>query len=194
MNIVENTLQNTLAKAIAKTAIAKTAVAKIIVRPVLLLALLALPVGFAQQLYLGATLGTPLESEIEDLTDSFELGAQLGFDFLPGFGVRASAEGNPFNSGLKLGSGDAIFRFYLPLSPNSVYAGVGADAFFNSQPTSVDDLGDANLVAHALAGLEFRLGHFGLFAEALPSYILGEDFSNRNAYYLRARSGVNFHF
>jgi hypothetical protein len=164
------------------------------VKIALLSALLALPVAFAQQFYLGATLGTPLENEIEDLTDSFELGAQFGLDFLPGFGVRASAEGNPFNRGLKLGSGAAVFRFYLPLSPNSVYAGVGADAFFSSQPNSVDDLENANLVAHALAGLEFRLGRFGLFAEALPSYIIGQDFSNRNAYYLRARSGINFHF
>jgi hypothetical protein len=163
-------------------------------RPLLLAALLALPVAFAQGLYVGATLGTPLESEIEDPTDAFELGAQVGFNFRPGFGVRVAAEGNPFNGGLKLGSGDAIFRFYLPLSPNSVYAGVGADAFFSGQPNSVDDFRDVALVAHALAGLEFRLGHFGLFAEALPSYILGQDFSNRNAYYLRARSGINFHF
>lgn len=165
-----------------------------IVHSFLFLVLLALPVGFAQQLYLGATLGTPLTSEIEDLTDSFELGAQLGLDFLPGFGVRASTEGNPFSGGFKLASGDAIFRFYLPLSPNSVYAGLGADAFFSSQPNSVADLDDADLVAHALAGLEFRLGRFGLFAETLPSYIVGRDFSNRNAYYLRARSGINFHF
>ncbi len=159
------------------------------------LLVLALPVGFAQQFYLGAALGTPLASadDIDSVTDT-ELGAQLGIDFLPSVGIRAAVEGNPENGRFELVSGDAIFRFYLPLSPNSVYAGVGADAFFNSQPNSVDDLGDANLVAHALAGLELRLGHFGLFAEALPSYILGEDFSNRNAYYLRARSGVNFHF
>ena len=165
-----------------------------IVRPFLFLVLLALPVGFAQHLYLGATLGTPLQSEVEAPTDFFELGGQVGFDFLPSFGVRASAEGNPFNGGLKLGSGDAIFRFYLPLSPTSVYAGVGANAFFSSQPSSVDDFGDADLVAHALAGLELRLGHFGLFAEALPSYIIGQDFNSRSAYYLRARSGINFHF
>lgn len=165
-----------------------------IVRHFLFLVLLALPVGFAQHLYLGATLGTPLESEVEAPTDFFELGAQVGFDVLPSVGARVVAEGNPFNGGLKLGSGDVLFRFYLPLSPNSVYAGVGADAFFSSQPNSVDDFRDADLVAHALAGFEFRLGHFGLFAEALPSYIMGQDFSNRNAYYLRARSGVNFHF
>ncbi len=71
---------------------------------------------------------------------------------------------------------------------------MGADAYFPSQPDGVDDLEDADLVAHALAGLEFRLGRFGLFAEALPSYVLGEDFSDSDAYYLRARGGLNFHF
>ena len=158
--------------------------------------LLALPVGFAQQLYLGAALGTPLTSpdDIEEITDSFELGAQFGLDFLPSLGVRAAIEGNPFSGGFKLASGDAIFRFYLPMSPNSVYTGLGADAYFSNQPDSVSDLEAADLVAHALGGVEFRLGRFGLFAEALPSYIIGNDPSERTSYYLRARSGVNFHF
>jgi len=160
----------------------------------LLLLALALPVGMAQEFYLGAVLGSPLSSvdDASSLTDT-ELGAQLGIDFLPSLGIRAAIEGNPSN-GVELASGDAIFRFYLPLSPNWVYTGVGADAYFPSQPDGVDDLEDADLAAHALAGLEFRLGRFGLFAEALPSYVLGEDFSDGDAYYLRARGGLNFHF
>ncbi len=166
------------------------------IRTLLSVLALALPFGFAQQLYVGAALGTPLTSadEIDDLTDSFELGAQFGLDFLPSFGVRAAIEGNPYSGGFKLASGDAIFRFYLPMSPNSLYTGLGADAYFSDQPDAVSDLEEADLVAHALAGLEFRLGRFGLFAEALPSYVVGRDFSDRNSYYLRARSGVNFHF
>ncbi len=161
-----------------------------------LLLVLALPVAFAQQLYLGATLGTPLASanDMESITGSSELGAQFGLDFLPSFGIRAAIEGNPSDGGFKLASGDTIFRFYLPLSPNSVYAGVGADAYFSTQPDAARDFEDADLVAHALAGLEFRLGRFGLFAEALPSYVLGNSFSGSDAYYLRARSGINFHF
>lgn len=161
----------------------------------LFLLALSLPVGFAQEFYLGAVLGSPLSSAdgVSSLTDT-ELGAQLGINFLPSLGIRAAIEGNPSGGGFELASGDAIFRLYLPLSPNSVYTGVGADAYFPSQPNGVDDLEDADLAAHVLAGLEFRLGRFGLFAEALPSYVLGEDFSDSDAYYLRARGGLNFHF
>lgn len=161
-----------------------------------LLVSLALPVSFAQQFYVGAALGTPLtrSDDIEHLTDSFELGAQLGMDFLPSFGVRVSTEGNSFNSGLKLASGDAVLRYHLPLSPNSFYAGFGVDAYFSRQPDAVNDLEEADLAAHALGGVEFRLGRFGLFAEALPSYLIGNEFAERTSYYLRARSGVNFHF
>lgn len=163
-------------------------------RTALTLFALLLPVGFAQQFYLGAAAGTPLSSDIESVTDSFELGAQLGIDFLPSFGVRASVEGNIPRGDLRLGSLDALYRFYLPLSPNSIYVGGGADAFFTSSPNSLDDLRNAPLGAHAVAGAEVRFGRFGFFAEALPSYIVGQDFSDEDAYYLRARGGVNFHF
>lgn len=169
----------------------------------LLLLALALPVGFAQEFYLGAVLGNPLSS-VDDVSTPLdvELGAQLGIDFLPSIGIRAAVEGNPENGRFELASGDAIFRFYLPLSPNSVYVGLGADLYFaDDSPTVVgpppdflDSLEQGNLAAHVLAGLEFRLGRFGLFAEALPSYALGEDFSDSDAYYLRARGGLNFHF
>ncbi len=157
-------------------------------------ALLALPVGFAQHFYLGGTVGTPLSSNLSNPTDYFELGAQLGFDPLPGFGVRVSAEGNPFNGGFKLASGDAVFRFFLPLSATSLYTGLGADALYEVQPSSVSELSNGRLVAHVLGGLEFRLGGFGLFGELLPSYFVGEDFASRSAYFVRLRGGVNFHF
>lgn len=155
--------------------------------------LLALPVGFAQHLYLGATVGTPL-SVPDSPTDYFELGAQLGFDPLPSFGVRVSAEGNPFNGGFKLASADAIVRFFLPLSATSLYTGIGADAFYSIQPSSLSELRNARLVAHVPLGAEFRLGSFGFFGELLPSYFVGSDFTSRNAYFVRLRGGVNFHF
>lgn len=155
---------------------------------------LALPVGFAQQFYLGATAGTPLSADINSITDSFETGAQLGIDFLPSFGVRVSAEGNLPRGDVKLGSFDTLFRFYLPMSPNSFYVGGGADAFFSSRPNSLDDVRRAPLAAHAVAGAEVRFGRFGLFAEAQPSYLVGQNPSSRDAYYLRGRGGINFHF
>ena len=155
---------------------------------------LALPVGFAQHFYLGGTVGTPLSATFNSPLDYVELGAQLGFDPLPGFGVRVSAEGNP-SGGLKVASGDAVFRFFLPLSYHSFYAGLGADALFSAQPTSLSALQDAQLVAHALGGFELRLiGGFGIFGEIVPSYLVGADFSSRSAYFVRLRGGLNFHF
>ena len=156
-------------------------------------ALLALPVGFAQHLYLGATVGTPLSANFNSLTDYVEFGAQLGLDPFPGFGVRVSAEGNPFNTGLKLASGDALFRFFLPFSGTQFYTGLGADALFNAPPTSLSAFGDAQLVAHVLGGVEVYLGSFGVFAEAVPSYLVGSDFTSRSAYFVRLRGGLNFY-
>lgn len=164
-------------------------------RLVLLLLALALPVGWAQGAYVGVVAGTPLRAEITAPTDAFELGGQFGFDAAGGFGARVAVEGNPFNTGLKLGSATAIFRFYLPLSYNSFYTGVGADAFFGAQPGSLNDLRGASPIAHALLGFEGRLiGGFGVFAEVLPSYIVGSSPTERASYYLRGRSGVNFYF
>ncbi len=154
--------------------------------------LLALPVGFAQ-FYLGGTVGTPLSAPVNP-TDYVELGAQLGFDPLPGFGVRVGAEGNPFNGGLKLAGGDALFRFFLPLSATSLYTGLGADALFGTQPTSLAAFREAQLIAHVLGGLELRLGSFGVFGELLPSYKIGSDFTSSGAYFVRLRGGVNLHF
>ena len=169
----------------------------------LLLLALALPVGFAQEFYLGAALGNPFSS-VDDVSTPLdvELGAQLGIDFLPSLGIRAAVEGNPENGRFELASGDAIFRFYLPLSPNSVYTGLGADVYFADDSSAVigppseflDSLEQGDLAVHALAGLEFRLGRFGLFAEALPSYVVGEDTGDSDSYFLRARGGLNFHF
>ena len=158
------------------------------------LVVFALPVSFAQHFYLGGTVGTPLAQPVSP-AGYVELGAQLGFDPFPGFGVRVSAEGNPFSSGLKLVSGDAVFRFFLPLSYHSFYTGLGADALLNAQPTSLSDLRNAQLVAHALGGFELRLiGGFGVFGELVPSYFIGADFTSRSAYFVRLRGGVNFHF
>jgi hypothetical protein len=164
-------------------------------RLILIFVALALPVGWAQGAYVGAVVGTPLRAEFTAPTDTFELGGQLGFDAVGGFGARVAVEGNPFNTGLKLGSATAIFRFYLPLSYNSLYTGVGADAFFGVQPGSLNDLRGASPIAHALLGFEGRLiGGFGLFAEVLPSYIVGGSPTERTSYYLRGRSGINFYF
>ncbi len=157
---------------------------------------LALPVGLAQGFYLGGTVGTPLSatSSTGPSTDSFELGAQVGFDPFPAFGVRVGAEGNPFDGELKILSGDALFRFFLPLSATSLYAGGGIDALFSTPVTLSSSLEGADLIAHALGGLEFRLGSFGVFGEVLPSYFVGNDFSDSSSYYVRLRGGVNFHF
>lgn len=156
--------------------------------------LLALPVGFAQGFYLGVNVATPLSDEIDEPTDAFELGAQLGYDPLPGFGVRVAAEGNPLNGGFKLASADAVFRFYVPLSATNVYTGFGLDALYAVQPSSVAALTDLQPVLHALGGIEFRLSTFGLFAELLPSYLIGQDFTDSSAYFVRLRGGVNVHF
>ncbi len=155
--------------------------------------LFALPIGSAQYFYVGATVGTPLSLPASPV-DYAELGAQFGFDPLPGFGVRVSAEGNPLNGGFKLASADAIFRFFLPFSATSLYTGLGADAFYTTQPSSLSELRNARLVAHVPLGAEFRLGSFGFFGELLPSYFVGSSLTSRNAYYLRLRGGVNFHF
>jgi hypothetical protein len=165
-----------------------------LLRTALVLLALATPVGFAQRLYLGAVAGTPLSTQTETLTDSFELGAQLGVNVSPSFGVRAAVEGNLPRGEVRLGSLAALFRFYLPLSANAIYVGGGADAFLDGVPGSLAELSAAPLGAHAVAGAEFRFGRFGLFAEALPGYVLGGDPSSPSAYYVRARGGVNLHF
>lgn len=170
------------------------------IRTLLLTALLALPAGFAQGFYLGGFLGTPL-NPVTDLTEAAEIGGQLGFDFIPYVGLRAAFEGNPFNGSL-LGSADLLVRTYIPLTYHNVYAGVGADAFFFSEPSSVEALQDPNLAAYAVVGGEFRFETmraqgFGLFAELMPHYLIGDDLSSLadpNSYFLRARGGINYHF
>lgn len=165
-----------------------------IFRSFLLAALLALPVGFAQGFYIGAIVGTPITGTVTSVTDAAELGAQIGIDFIPNVGLRLAAEGNPLNGGLKLGGGDLIIRTFLPLTYNNFYAGLGADVLYATQPASVDELSDGNLVAHALVGGELRLANVGLFAELIPNYFVGANPTSRSAYFLRARGGVNYHF
>lgn len=157
--------------------------------------LLALPVGCAQGLYFGVSVGTPLSADIDEITDIAEIGAQLGYDLSTvGFGVRLAAEGNPLNGGFKLASADALFRYYLPLSVSNFYTGVGLDALYGSQPTSLQALADLQPVLHVLGGAELRLSNFGLFAEIVPSYLIGQDFADSSAYFVRLRGGVNVHF
>ncbi len=165
-----------------------------------LLVLLALPGAYAQGLYLGVSLATPLDNQISDFTEAAELGAQLGFDFIPFFGVRAGIEGNPFSGGLKLATVDLIGKTYVPLTYHNFYGGIGADGFFLTEPSSLEELQSVNLSAHVLVGGEFRpsgKSGVGIFVEALPSYLIGDDLaslSDPNAYYLRARAGINYHF
>jgi hypothetical protein len=168
-----------------------------LVRIFVFLALLSFPAALAQGLYLGVSAATPLNSSFEDFTEAFEIGGQLGFDFIPYFGARLALEGNPFSGGLKLAGADLLARTYIPLTYHNFYAGVGADAFFLAEPSSVEELQDYNLAAHAVVGGELRLGGpsgFGFFVEAIPSYLVGLELSSPNAYYVRARAGVNYHF
>lgn len=156
---------------------------------------LVLPVGFAQGFYFGVSVGTPLSDDADEITDLAELGAQFGYDLSTvGFGVRLAAEGNPLNGGLKLASADALFRYYLPLSVTNFYTGVGLDALYGSQPSSLQALLDLQPVLHVLGGAELRLSNFGLFAEIVPSYLVGQDFADSSAYFVRLRGGVNVHF
>lgn len=168
---------------------------KTLLKTLLCTLFLALPVGFAQGFYFGVSVGTPLSSEVDEVTDLAELGAQLGYDLSTvGFGVRLAAEGNPLNGGLKLVSADALFRYYLPLSVTNFYTGVGLDALYAVQPSSLQALVDLQPVLHVLGGAELRLSNFGLFAEIVPSYLVGQDFADSSAYFVRLRGGVNVHF
>ncbi len=156
---------------------------------------LVLPFGFAQGFYAGVSVGTPLSSDVDEITDVAELGVQLGYDLSNvGFGVRLAAEGNPFSGGFKLASADALFRYYLPLSVTNFYTGVGLDALYGVQPSSLEALADLQPVLHVLGGAELRLSNFGLFAEIVPSYLVGQDFTDSSAYFVRLRGGVNVHF
>ncbi len=162
-----------------------------------LLVLLALPAAFAQGIYLGVSLATPLTNQVTDITGAAELGAQLGFDFIPYLGGRVGIEGNPFSGGLKLAGADLLARTYIPLTYHNFYGGVGLDGFYLVEPSSLAELQAVNLSAHVVVGGELRLGGpsgFGFFAEALPSYLVGWDYANPNSYYLRARAGINYHF
>lgn len=169
-------------------------------RTLALLSILALPAAFAQGLYFGVSLGTPLTSQITDFTEAAELGAQLGFDFIPYFGVRIGLEGNPFSGGLKLAGADLLARTYVPLTYHNFYGGIGLDGFFLTEPATVEELQAVNLSAHVVVGGELRLSGkngFGLFAEVLPSYLVGDSLtslSDSSSYYLRARAGLNYHF
>ena len=169
-------------------------------RTLVLLVLLALPTAFAQGLYLGVSLGTPLSSQIDEITEAAELGAQLGFDFIPFFGARVGLEGNPFSGGLKLLGADLLARTYVPLTYHNFYGGIGVDGFWLTEPATVEELSAVNLSAHVVVGGELRLSGengLGIFAELLPSYLVGDDLasiSNPQSYYLRARAGLNYHF
>ena len=167
---------------------------KLLLKALLCALLLALPTAFAQGFYVGVDLSTPLSSDVDAVTDLAEIGAQLGFDPVPGFGVRLAAEGNPLNGGLKLAFADAVFRFYAPLSENNFYTGFGLAALYAEQPSSGAGLADFQPVVHALAGGELRAGTFGFFGELLPSYLIGQDFTDLSAYFVRLRGGVNVHF
>lgn len=59
---------------------------------------------------------------------------------------------------------------------------------------SADDLRSGDFGAHAVGGVEFRLGRFGLFGEVQPVYLVGEDYAGEDAYYLRTRTRLNSHF
>lgn len=165
-----------------------------------LLVLLALPAASAQGLYLGVSLGTPLTRQINDFTEAVELGAQLGLDFIPYFGARLGIEGNPFSGGLKLVGADLLARTYVPLTYHNFYGGLGLDGFYLVEPSTLEELRAINLSAHVVVGGELRLSGengFGIFAELLPSYLVGDDLSslsNPQSYYLRARAGLNYHF
>ncbi len=170
-------------------------VPKTLLRTLLCTLFLTLPVGFAQGFYFGVSVGTPLSSDADDITDFAELGAQIGYDLSTvGFGVRLAAEGNPLNGGFKLASADALFRYYLPLSVTNFYTGIGLDALYAVQPNSLQALVDLQPVLHVLGGAELRLSNFGLFAEIVPSYLVGQDFADSSAYFVRLRGGVNVHF
>lgn len=164
------------------------------VRVFALLAFLALPAAFAQNLYLGAEVGQLLNDSGSDLSTR-NLGAQLGLNF-SGLGVRAAVEGNVAAQSLESGSVDALLS--LGLFGQSLYFGVGGDAFDLSRLGELETLqtggADSPFGVHATVGGELRLSLIGVFAEIQPVYRLSTGGVDRSSGFFRTRAGVNIHF
>ncbi len=144
----------------------------------LLLAVLAVSSTHAQSAYIGLRLAgaTSLDTSAERLP---YLGLQLGLRVAGPLELRAALD-----TFLLASSAHADLLYTQPLGGGvRGYLGAGPDLY-----TNVFDA-ETNYGAHATAGVEYRSGVAGFFAEAQPIYAF-------SAAALRARLGlgVNFHF
>lgn len=144
-----------------------------------LLTLLVLSSAAAQDsVYLGVRVAgaTSLDESAEEIP---YLGLQFGVRVTGPLEVRAA-----FDTLLLASSAHADLLYIQPLGGGARgYLGAGPDLYTNAFNTEM------NYGAHATAGIEYRTGIVGLFAEAQPIYAF-------SAAALRARLGlgVNFHF
>ncbi len=143
-----------------------------------LLTFFVLSCAGAQSTYIGLRLAgaSSLDESAERLP---YLGLQVGIRVTGPLEFRAA-----FDTFLLASSVHADLLYAQPLGGGAHgYLGAGLDLYANVF------VAEANYGAHATAGLEYRTGIVGLFAEAQPIYAF-------SAAALRARLGlgVNFHF
>jgi hypothetical protein len=135
-------------------------------------------VALAPRFYLGAGMTRPDRGD-----DAFVVSPRFGVSFASGLGLRAALELHPASRRARMASAGLLYR---PAGLWGLYGGVGADAHFHGDLS----LGETTEYgAHALAGLELRLGPLGVFGEAQPGINLRGTLA-----YLNARAGVNLHF
>lgn len=138
-------------------------------------------VALAPRFYLGAGMTRPDRGE-----DAFVVSPRFGISFASGLGLRAALELHPASRRARMASAVLLYRSAQLWGLWGLYGGVGADAHFHGDLS----LGETTEYgAHALAGLELRLGPLGVFGEAQPGINLSGTLS-----YLNARAGVNLHF
>ncbi len=145
-----------------------------------MLALLALALSYAaaqDSIYLGVRLtGATLLEEIGGGAPF--LGVQLGVRALDPIELRAAYD---VSIGVAYAQADLLYS--QSLGNGRGYAGAGLD-YYEDGWNGENDYG-----VHGTAGLEYRTGIVGLFAEVQPIY--GFDVASLR---IRSSLGVNFHF
>ena len=145
---------------------------------VTLFALTLLPLAHAQGVYLGGSGSLPLNSGFS---------AQLGVSLFSPFELRAVLGSGENITNIESAGADALFNVGLPSS--RLYLGAGAEALFNTPPSSIEDARASRFGVHAIGGGELRVGSLGIFGEVQPGFLLEPSEGT-----FQTRVGVNLHF
>lgn len=162
------------------------------------LLLMLLSSAFAQTIYVGGSVGTPIFNE------DYKVGLQAGMNLTPSFEVRVAGEGSMQNFRPELASLDALYNFFLNVdhltqgkdalvgrpTNNALYIGAGVEGYYGKSARQLNQA--YRFGTHGIVGVEAMLGRFGVFGEIRPGFVFPPNWSNIKPS-VRARVGVNFH-